>query len=522
MRIALFLVSVAALAGPPRFYDDDPVTADPKPRDASKAVSRKLSDIYDLFSNLFTRPGERQPAKGPPIRARAVNTLGEPYEPAWFTPRHYWKRLSAEALRRGPGDSRPPAEGDWTVVRAKSEGVTPGFTIVDARKRMYFMKFDPRSNPEMATGAEMVSSRLFHAVGYNVPENYLVRFTPGRLKLGKEVRIYDNQGRPRGMTPRDLSEILLKVPRDEQGRLRAVASLAVPGKVVGPFRWYGTRSDDPNDIVPHEHRRDLRALHVFSAWIDHDDSRAINNLDSLVDRGGVQTVLHFVQDFGSTLGSGSERANSPRSGGEYLFHWKQAAGQLFTLGLWVPYWARARFPDIASVGKFESEVFDPERWVPEYPNPAWLNRLPDDEFWAARQVAAFTDEDLRAIVAAGEYSDPRAAEWLVKCLAGRRDKIVRAYFAKVLPLDGFEIREGGLRWEDLGRGGKVGIQWSLYDNAADTRTVLPGETGARLPAGDWRYAVARLARGSAPSRKIDVFVRKREGRAEVVGIERFW
>ncbi len=522
MRIALILVSFAALAAPPRFYDDDPLTADPKPRDASKAVSRKLSDIYDLFSNMFATPGERQPAKGPPTRARAVNTLGEPYEPAWFTPRHHWKRLTADELRRGPGDSRPPAEGPWTVVRAKSEGVTPGFTIVDARKRMYFVKFDPKSNPEMATGAEMVGSRLFYAVGYNVPENYLVRFTPDRLALGKEIKIYDSQGRPHAMTRRDLNEILLKVPRDDQGRLRAVASLAVPGKVIGPFRWYGTRSDDPNDTVPHEHRRDLRALHVFSAWIDHDDSRAINNLDSLVEKDGVKTLVHFVQDFGSTLGSGSERANSPRSGGEYLFGWKQSAGQLFTLGLWIPYWARARFPDIPSVGKFESEVFDPERWVPEYPNPAWLNRLPDDEFWAARQVTAFTDDDLRAIVAAGEYSDPSASEWLLKCLAGRRDKIVRAYLKKVLPLDRFRVRDGRLEWDDLAPAGEVAIRWSAYDNETGTRTALPSATDARAPAGDWRYAVATLGRSAAPSKKIDVYLRQRDGRHEVVGIERYW
>ena len=43
----------------------------------------------------------------------------------------------------------------------------------------------------------------------------------------------------------------------------------------------------------------------------------------------------------------------------------------------------ASYPRFPSIGKIEWKVFDPERWVPEYPNPAFLNRLPDDEFWGA-------------------------------------------------------------------------------------------------------------------------------------------
>ena len=501
------------LAAPPKFYDDDPLLTVPPPRDAGTPNARRLSDLYDLFSNELAHPGQRQPEKEQPVRGRGVNTLGEPNDSAWFVPRHYWKRLTADELRRGPGDSRPPADGPWTVIRSKSEGVTPGFMIRDSQQRRYFVKFDPISNPEMATGAEMVGSRLLHAVGYHVPENYLVRFTEDRLVLGEKVEFYDVRGKPRTMTRRDLLEILLKVPRDRQGRYRAVASLHIPGTVMGPFRWYGTRTDDPNDLVPHEHRRDLRALHVFSAWIDHDDSRAINNLDSLVDQGGVHSFRHFIQDLGSSLGSGSERPNSPRSGGEYLFGWKESAVQFFTLGLAVPYWAKAHYPKIPSVGLFESEIFDPERWVPEYPNSAWLNRLPDDEFWAAKQVMAFSDDDLRALVSSGEYTDERARDWLVKCLIARRDKIGRAYFAKVLPLDRFEYRDGKLTWDDLSGGvGPVKQEWAEYDNAQGTRKPLTDS---------WKYAVVTLSPESKPARKIDVYLRRTD-RVSVVGIDRFW
>jgi hypothetical protein len=77
------------------------------------------------------------------------------------------------------------------------------------------------------------------------------------------------------------------------------------------------------------------------------------------------------------------------------------------------------------VGRFESDIFDPELWKPNYPNPAFDNRLPDDTFWAAKQVMAFSDQEIRAIVETGQYSDSKSVDWIAKCLIARRDKIGR-------------------------------------------------------------------------------------------------
>src|SRR5690606_37715131 len=99
--------------------------------------------------------------------------------------------------------------------------------------------------------------------------------------------------------------------------------------------------------------------------------------------------------------------------GSYFFSWGESAKQLFTLGLWPQYWALARYPDFPSIGRFEWEKFDPERWVAEYPNPAFLNRLPDDEFWGAKLVTAFTDAEIRAIVSAGQLTNKEAEAWLI-------------------------------------------------------------------------------------------------------------
>ena len=49
----------------------------------------------------------------------------------------------------------------------------------------------------------------------------------------------------------------------------------------------------------------------------------------------------------------------------------------------------------------------------------------DDAFWAARLVARFSDEAIRAIVAKARYSDPRAADHIAATLIKRRDKVLR-------------------------------------------------------------------------------------------------
>jgi hypothetical protein len=200
--------------------------------------------------------------------------------------------------------------------------------------------------------------------------------------------------------------------------------------------------------------------------------------------------------------------------------------------LYVPHWAKAHFPDLPSVGRFESRIFDPEKYKTEYPNPAFLNRLPDDTFWAARQVMAFTDEQIRAVVRTGQYSDPRAEEWIVKCLIERRDKIGRTYFERVLPLDRFEIDDNRLSFQDLGV--KYGfasqrdfsIQWSEFDNETGRKTPLAGDTGAGVPSalrGAVRdtYFAADIHAGD-PARSVTVYVRRDDRRYVIVGVDRSW
>ena len=60
------------------------------------------------------------------------------------------------------------------------------------------------------------------------------------------------------MRREDVDQLLERAARLPNGKYRATASRFADGKPLGYFKYYGTRPDDPNDIHPHEHRRELR------------------------------------------------------------------------------------------------------------------------------------------------------------------------------------------------------------------------------------------------------------------------
>ena len=516
--LALGTLGAAGLNTRQKFYHDDPVWTMPRPVAVVNATRRALSDYYDFLENTLFPPGERASHKGAYLPSQGINTVDEVPDSAWYTNRHASRRMTLAELRKGPGDANPPAPGVWTVIAAKNEGVTPGFRIRDAAGRKYLIKFDPLSNPEMASAADVITSKFLYALGYNVPENYVARFDRSQITIGEGAMLRDETGKTRPIRERDIEDMLAKAPRTRDGRYRALASMLISGKPLGPFRYDGTRSDDPNDLVPHEHRRDLRGLRTFSAWLGHDDSRSLNTLDLLVSEGGVPFIKHYLIDFGATLGSATFQANSPRDGNVYLFDWKSSAAQFFSLGLHVPAWQHARYPNLPAAGRFEYETFDPMRWVASYPNAAFHNQNPADGLWAARKIMAIDDEEIRAIVATGQYTDPAAEEWVARCLIERRKKIVNAFITGMGALDGFEVRNGRLEFSNTGAGA-VAIQWSNFDNYSGLRRLLPDERSSRLPevSDAAEYVVAELTGSTAGS--ISVYVSMKPN-PRIAGIER--
>jgi hypothetical protein len=532
------VVSVLAAFGDaatPRFFSDDPIAVDPETQDASGVGEQDLSDPYDFLENTFMNP-----ADSAELRAMNVNTMDEVPESSWWNNRILARPMTAEEIARGSITGEGPRDGIWTIVGSKNEGITPGFRITDSTGQLYFIKFDPLTNPEMATGAEAVTTPLFHSLGYNVAENYIATLRRENLRIGPRARLYRPfSGQETPLTEGDIDVLLTRVAQSEDGTYRVIASKAVEGKPLGPFRYYGTRPDDPNDVFPHEHRRELRGMRVFGAWLNHDDSRSINSQDALVERNGRKVLRHYLIDFGSTLGSGSTQAQKPRAGNEYIWEARPTFLTMVTLGFYVRPWIKVEYPPMPSVGRFEGAFFQPQYWKPEYPNPAFDNARPDDLFWAARRVAAFSDESIRAAVAKGKYSNEAAELYLGDVIIVRRDKVARHYLNVTNPVVDFAIgTDGRMTFNNAAVDLKFAapaeeyrIRWARFDNATgnaepvgdEVRTKEPSAVLPReLRGADYIRAIVTSHHSQQPNwvHPVHVFFRKQGDGWKTVGLER--
>ena len=536
--VAVWSAMPVGRAAAPRFYSDDPLSTDPESQDASKVQPLKVSDQYDLVENSFLGAGEHAD-----VRAGNVNTIDEVPDSSWFTNRAGKGSgpLDLEALVKGPDTSNGPAPGPWTVIARKSEGVTPGFTIRDTAGEVYWIKFDPKGFAEMASGAELISTKFFHAFGYHVAENYLATFRLEDLRVAPDATMKDEDGRARQLTFGDLIEIVAGVARQPDGSYRVLASRNIAGRPLGPFRYYGTRPDDPNDIVPHEHRRELRGLSVFAAWLNHDEVRSSNSHDSVVAAGNRQIVRHHLLDFGSTLGSGSVRAQNRRAGNEFVWESRPTLITMLTLGLYVRPWLKVPYPDVPAVGRFESTYYRAESWKPDYPNPAFRNARPDDRFWAARIVAAVNEEAVAAVVRTAKFTDPRATEYLTTTLLERRTKVLTAWLNGSNPVVDLALSETGeLTFANAATRAAVAkpaekytVRWARFDNATatahpvgdeqtvrDSKAAAPAELLAAKP--DYISVEVRAFNPDHPawSQPLSAYFRRTGDRWTLVGLDR--
>ncbi len=403
---------------------------------------------------------------------------------AWFVHRNDRHRLTPEEVFRGPTTSEGPAAGMLTIVAAKVEGISPGYTIRDTNGDRYIIKFDPKGFLYLSSGAGVISNRLLHAAGFNVPEDYIFTFATDRLEVDPEATVTDADFVERPLTIQVARDALNRTDSLPNGHYVAIASKFVPGPPKGPFFFAGVRKDDPNDHYVHEGRRELRGLKVVSAWINHVDMRFMNTMDAYVPPGFLR---HYLIDFAATLGSGTIAPHEPREGLEYNFDLWNTLGRLFSLGFYRVGWEGTDWAPIhPTIGWLPAEDFDPAEWKANWPNKAFNSMTDRDAYWGAKLVGSFDEAQIRAAVAAGALPDAWAADTLADILITRRDKIVRYWYARVSPVEipGFEVSSAGtglLTFDDFGikHGAWTATQtrytWRFEDSVTGAR-----QTGAAV------------------------------------------
>jgi hypothetical protein len=534
---ASLLPSSAPRGAVAKFYADDPLQREPETQDASKVQEWEIDLFWDLTENLFGRPGDPTPN----VRAQNVNTADEVPDSNWFTNRIGVRPLSVEEAVQGSLTGTGPAPGNWSVIAAKEAGVAPGFTGRDSKGELWFVSFDADGFPEAATGAILVANKIFWALGYWQVENHLVRIRPDELVIGESATVRPMSQKRRPMRSSDLEEVLRRSHQSPDGSYRAVASRAAPGRVLGGFRYYGTRPDDPNDVVPHEHRRELRALKVYGAWTNLVDMKAGNTLDSLIEENGKSVVRHYLQDVGSTFGTGALAPHDYDEGWEFIYQGDALLKRLVTLGFHLKPWQTVDYVENSSIGRFEGTEFDPEEWRPRAPTAAFLRARADDNFWAARRVMAFSDEMINALAVTANYTDEAAPKLLAEVLIQRRDKIGRTYLNAINPVVNFALDEGGtLTFENAAVAARVGeepaggyiVTWASFDNTTGQSAPIgsPVETAERrvkapsaLPSTPGAFVKVQIddkqVRGAATT-PVDVYFRRGASGWTLVGVDR--
>lgn len=420
--------------------DRDRVPIEPLKVD-EKAVELDAVDsrMYRQMEGVTTRSGAiggtvEAVASGSRQEALNVNNFDETADSTWFENRIGRRDMtSAEIVEKVGGREPPDTGGPIMITSAKTEGVAPRLMVRDMKGNRFFMTFEPPGLRGIALGAEMISAMVLGAAGYHVPPYYLIDVDTGGLALGEGAKTRGKYGKRRALTEEDLDGIVNKITGGKGGRVRAIAIELPRHKYIGPFSYSGRKYGDKNDLIPHQHRRELRGYRMFCAWLNLTRPSGATTADLFrTVEGDKGYVEHYVYDFSSAFGGAGTWMKIPDPSTFEKEGYGTAVANLFTAGLHTK-----KEGEKDEFGFLAAANFNPAKWKPSAPNLAASNMTKRDAFWAARIVMQFTDEAIDAMVKKAGFRDARVKAYVARSLKARRDKIGTWAFTVVNPLDDF-------------------------------------------------------------------------------------
>jgi hypothetical protein len=507
-----------------------PCRIDPKSKEARHwdcAPREYVSPfVWDQVDNLWFAPLSRTLSVDVSGEARNVNSLDEVPDSSWFTNRPHVAFDTEVGATPGActADDMLPRQdhvrdGAWLIDHGKDNGSTPGFRIKVPEKGTYMLKADDEGKPERASAASVIGAAIYHALGFNTSCEQIVVLRKAQLKLKDGLKVVDNDGISHPFDDKALDKTLASTTQVAGGLVRMQASKWLSGLTIGPFRYIGTRSDDPNDVIDHADRRELRGSRVLAAWLDHWDAREQNSMDVWLandpsdKHSSPGLVMHYVLDTSDTLGGDVTVAEmSRRLGYSYDLDFAEIGRSLVTFGAIEQPWDHARpMRGREKFNYFRATDFVPERWKPLYPNPAFSRMTERDAAWMARRIARFSPDDVRRVVALGEWSDPGDADYLTGVLLERQRRILVRYLGKLSPL-GDVHTEGADRIcaTDFARlrGIGTGFRYAIVERGGGATVELPAEvTGEGAVCFAPRSVVTADLADSDPARIVTIEVR---------------
>lgn len=515
----------ACASAQPRFRDAPPVWRVDDDQNIAEPEVREF-EAKEYYANVFALQRiDRMLQLRDEELAGNVNSLEEVPDSTWFQNRIGVRAIEPSEAASGSDAGGPPRR-PFTLIGGKLGIGHPSFVLQDGTGRRFKVRFDTQQNPQLRTTADVVVNRILWTAGYNVPSDHVFELRREELRIAPNATYVNAQKSEDPLDHRAIDAILFTAHRREDGVYRAVASQLVRGVAKGGFKPNGQRSDDANDRVRHEHRRELRGLRVLAAWLAYTDIREDNTLDVYVTQNGRRFLKHYLVDFGEALSGHAADSGRPEDGWEHYLDWEMQTKAIFSFGLWKRPWEDVRAAPWPSVGSFAAEPFDPRAWREVYPYWPFAEMDASDAYWAAKLVMRFDRPLLNAIVGEASLSDRDAAHYLVDTLLLRRNAIGRAYIESVTSLDDFELSADNLCMTDLsvryGFAKSGSVEWLKGSQVRLSRPL--GATGrlcVRLPRGD-AYTVfrMRIRRGKSDTRPPMELHFKAGARPRVLGIVR--